>query len=63
MIYNPDKHHQRSIRLEEYDYSQAGAYFVTICVQNRGCLLGAVIDGEIQLNAAGKMIDRWWNQF
>jgi len=26
---------RRSIRLKEYDYSQAGAYFVTVCTQNR----------------------------
>lgn len=27
--------HRRSVRLEDYDYTQAGAYFVTICTQNR----------------------------
>jgi len=30
MTYNPDHHQRRSIRLEGYDYSQAGAYYVTI---------------------------------
>ncbi|MCI5160099.1 MAG: transposase, partial [Candidatus Electrothrix sp. AUS1_2] len=30
MKYNPDIHHRRSIRLRNYDYTQAGAYFVTI---------------------------------
>ena len=62
MIYNPDKHHRRSIRLKGYDYSQAGAYFVTICIQDRECLLGEIIIGEMKLNAAGKMIHYWWNQ-
>ena len=38
--YNLDIHHRRSIRLKGYDYSQAGAYFVTICTQNRECLFG-----------------------
>jgi putative transposase len=28
--YDPEKHHRRSIRLRNYDYSQPGAYFVTI---------------------------------
>ncbi len=35
MAYDPFIHHRRSIRLQGYDYSQAGAYFVTICTQNR----------------------------
>jgi len=35
MQYNPDKHHRRSIRLQGYDYSQPGIYFITICTQNR----------------------------
>ncbi len=34
MRYNRDIHHRRSIRLKEYDYSQSGAYFVTICTWN-----------------------------
>jgi REP element-mobilizing transposase RayT len=46
--YNPDIHHRRSIRLKGYDYSQAGLYFVTICVQNRECLFGDVIVGADQ---------------
>ncbi len=62
MIYNLDLYHRRSIRLKGYDYSQSGAYFVTICVQNRSCLFGEIIDKKMQMNAAGKMIDRWWNQ-
>ncbi|MFM7909799.1 MAG: transposase, partial [Microcystis sp.] len=31
MTFDPEKHHRRSIRLRNYDYSQPGAYFVTIC--------------------------------
>jgi len=42
-MYNPDIHHHRSIRLKGYDYSQAGMYFVTICVQNRACFLGNIL--------------------
>ncbi|WYD82315.1 MAG: hypothetical protein V8K32_07970 [Candidatus Electrothrix gigas] len=38
----PATHHRRSICLRNYDYSQAGAYFVTICVQGRECLLGHI---------------------
>ncbi len=39
---NREIHHRRSIRLKDYDYSQAGAYFVTICSWNRECLFGDV---------------------
>jgi len=61
MKFDPQKHHRRSIRLKEYDYSQAGAYYVTINVQNRECLLGEIVNYEMVLNEAGKMIDEQWN--
>ena len=61
MMYNPDKHHRRSIRLKEYDYSQSALYFVTICAQNRACLFGEIHLGKMHLNSAGEMIHRWWN--
>jgi len=35
MPYDPQKHHRRSIRLRGYDYTQAGAYFVTICTRDQ----------------------------
>ena len=62
MKYNPDIHHRRSIRMKGFDYSEAGAYFVTICTQNRECLFGDVVDGKMQLNDAGHMVKRWWNE-
>lgn len=60
MTYNPNKHHRRSIRLKGYDYAQAGLYFVTICVQHRRCLFGNIQNGELHLNPAGKMIEKWY---
>lgn len=51
---------RRSIRLKGYDYSQAGLYFITICVQNRVCLFGQVANGEMILNDAGKMVETEW---
>ena len=53
---------RKSPRLTDYDYSQPGAYFVTICVQRRKCLLGAIADGALQPNEAGKMVEKWWRQ-
>jgi len=53
-------HHRRSIRLNGYDYSQCGAYFITICAQNRECLFGKIIGDKMQLNDAGRMMQKWW---
>ena len=60
MKYNPHKHHRRSIRLKGYDYSAAGAYFITICAFQRQCLFGQVVNGEIQLNEFGQMVAEEW---
>jgi len=62
MKYDPAKHHRRSIRLKGYDYSKSGAYFVTICVQNRECRFGDVVNGELRLNDAGRMVERWYSE-
>ncbi|MDR6195380.1 transposase [Siphonobacter sp. SORGH_AS_0500] len=59
--YNPAIHHRRSIRLKGYDYSQAGLYFITICVQNRECLFGEILKGELFLNEAGQMVVSQWS--
>jgi len=56
----PTKHHRRSIRLKRYDYTQPGAYFITICTHNRQCLFGKVVNGEMLLNALGEIVrDEW----
>lgn len=56
------RHHRRSIRLKGYDYSQAGAYFVTIVAWQRECLFGDVVDGEMQLNRNGHIVcDAWFD--
>ena len=60
MKYNPVIHRRRSIRLPGYDYSQAGAYFVTLCTQNRECLFGEIMDGDMSLNAMGRIVADVW---
>jgi len=62
MSYDPFKHHRRSIRLKGYDYSQAGAYFVTICEANRECIFGEIVDGEVHPNQFGEIVLKWWNE-
>lgn len=60
MKYDPKKHCRRSIRLNGYDYSQAGFYFITIVTQNRACLFGKIADGAACLNDIGKITRREW---
>ena len=49
---------RNSTRLPNYDYSQDGAYFITIVTQDRLCLFGSVVDGEMDLNDAGRMVEQ-----
>jgi REP element-mobilizing transposase RayT len=58
--FDPKKHHRRSIRLPDYDYSQPGAYFVTIVAWHRECLFGEVTNGEMQLNKVGEIVQWEW---
>lgn len=60
MKFDPEKHHRRSIRLKGYDYSQPGAYFVTMVTQGRECLFGEIINGEMQLNVCGHSAETCW---
>jgi putative transposase len=57
MVFMPWKHRRRSIRLPGFDYSRPGGYFATLCVQNRECLFGHVADGQMHLNALGRIAD------
>jgi REP element-mobilizing transposase RayT len=58
--YDPIIHHRRSIRLKGYDYSQQGAYFLTLCVQHRECLFGEISDGVMRLNEFGEIVLTEW---
>ena len=55
-------HRRHSIRLADYDYSQNGAYFVTLCTWQRKELFGEIIAGEMQLNEWGKIVEKAWLQ-
>jgi hypothetical protein len=55
IIYKSD-----SIRLKNYDYSQSGYYFITMCTQSRECLFGHVDDDLMISNNAGKMLGEWY---
>jgi putative transposase len=53
------KHQRKSIRLKEYDYSQPGEYFITICTKDHECVFGAIINGKMNLNKIGS-VERCW---
>ena len=60
MTINADDRHRRSIRLQDYDYSLAGAYFVTMVTKDRECLFGEVVDGAMRLNDLGGVVEDEW---
>src|SRR5512138_1064711 len=60
--FDPQEHHRHSIRLPNYDYSQPGAYFVTIVTWHRECLFGEVVDGEMRLNKFGLVTKEQWEK-
>jgi REP element-mobilizing transposase RayT len=62
MKYDPQKHHRQSIRLRQYDYSWPGAYFVTLCVREKECVLGEIVDGEMRLSEWGRSVHAFWDE-
>jgi len=54
------RHNRRSIRLKGYDYTQPGAYFVTICTRDRTHLFGHVVDGAMELSPYGEIVREEW---
>ena len=60
MKFDPQEHHRRSIRLKDYDYSQAGAYYITIVSNQRAFLFGRIVNAEVQLSDCGRIADECW---
>jgi putative transposase len=60
MAYHPNVHHRKSIRLKNYDYSQAGYYFITLCTHEQLPLFGEILDGKMLLNEAGEITEKCW---
>ena len=53
---------RKSIRLKGYDYSQPGAYFITICTHNKECIFGEIINQKMALNELGNVVKQSWDQ-
>jgi putative transposase len=51
---------RKSIRLKTYDYSQPGAYFITICTHDKKCLFGNISDRQMNLNGIGSIVENEW---
>ena len=57
---NSENNHRHSIRLKGYDYSQRGAYFITLCTYKLESLFGEVMNGQIHLNELGTIVSNEW---
>lgn len=60
MKFDPEKHHRQSIRLRNYDYSQPGCYFLTICTHKKQCWFGEIQNDRMCLNQIGKIVAEEW---
>ena len=59
------KQERKKLRLADYEYSQPGAYFVTVCTKNKACILSTIvgiddhIDPYPQLTHIGSVCDKY----
>jgi REP element-mobilizing transposase RayT len=60
--FDPKIHHRRSIRLQGYDYSQAGGYYVAIVTWHREFLFGDIVNQEMKLSRYGEVVQKWWHE-
>ena len=60
MQFDPRIHYRHSVRLQGYDYSQSGVYYITIVTFRRECLFGGIRDGGMQLSGMGHIADENW---
>lgn len=59
-MFDPEIHHRRSIRLQGFDYSSAGGYFITTNTRHRAHLFGKIVNGEMILSQAGEIVRQRW---
>ncbi|MBI5400215.1 transposase [Candidatus Saganbacteria bacterium] len=57
-----NKYRKESTRLPNWDYSDPGAYFVTICSKDRLCCLSDIKDGKIKLSKIGNIVQEEWHK-
>ncbi|MFH1522120.1 MAG: transposase [archaeon] len=52
----------KSMRLAGYDYSQDGAYFITICAKDKENFFGKIINREMELSKIGDTAKQFWHE-
>ncbi len=60
MADDAERHHRQSVRLQGYNYSQPGMYFVTICTNERELLFGEIMEGKMMVNQTGRIVEEEW---
>ena len=50
---------RKKLRLEYYDYSKQGLYFITICIKNRRKILGKINNNQIELSKEGIVVQNY----
>ncbi|MDP1621257.1 MAG: transposase [Bacteroidales bacterium] len=60
MKFNPEIHHRRSIRIQGYDYSKPGLYFITICTHDHKYHFGKIRNGLVCLSEVGAVAWYCW---
>lgn len=55
-----NKYRIPSARLQTWDYANNGAYFITICTQNRHHFFGTIQNQEMKLSEIGKLAAQFW---
>ena len=56
----PSLRRRKSMRLQGYDYAQPGAYFVTLCTQDRACIFGEIVGSQMRSNTMGHIVADCW---
>ncbi len=51
---------RKTLRLEHYDYSQAGVYFITVCIYGGEHILGKIMKAKMILSDAGETARHCW---
>ncbi|MFT3895312.1 MAG: hypothetical protein QM730_27115 [Anaerolineales bacterium] len=60
MKFDPKIRHRASTRLQGFDYTLAGAYFITLVTFQRELLFGDITDGQMKLNRRGEIVQEEW---
>jgi len=62
MPINPNTHHRRSIRIPNYDYTQPGAYYITVTSFDRRKIFGQIMEGKVILSEIGSIVLSEWTR-